>query len=182
MGCHHHHHHEHTSSRALLIAIAAFSFFAGYERLREGVRKPFLIHDFMFSNGVRVDEIGKLNENGILSKARWAMREATADGAVKGQQVFRAQCASCHTLDGYQGIRELLPDDPDMTFGVLYTMYEQGNAFVERETGQPVDKSELDYPFMPPFVGTEEELEALAVYLGELAAGETRIARGGESR
>ena len=154
----------------LVIAIASFSFFGGYERLREGVRKPFLIHDFMFANGVRVDEIGRLNENGILSKARWAAHRSEGTG----RAVFRAQCSSCHTIDGYQAIRPLLPDDPDMTFGVLYTMYEQGEAYADLDPGGTVDKIDLDYPFMAPFVGTEEEMAALAEYLGEIQAGGAR--------
>ena len=90
-------------------------------------------------------------------------RTPADEPAARGRQVFRAQCASCHTIDGYQGIRELLPEDSDMTLGVLFAMYEQGQAFTELERGQSVDKSGLDYPFMPPFVGTDEELEAAAL-------------------
>jgi len=165
---------------AILIMLAGFSFFGGYERLREGTRKPFLIHDFIFSNGIRVDEISKLNEEGVLSKARWAAHEAGDDAVEQGRAVFRAQCASCHTLDGYQGIKVLLPDDPDMIMGVLFALWEQGEAFTSLEPGQPVDKSALDYPYMPPFVGTEEELAALAEYLTELAGGGTEVAMRGE--
>ena len=160
----------------LLIAIASFSFFGGYERLREGVRKPFLIHDFMFSNGVRVDEIQRLNENGFLSKARWAAHRSSGTEHATGRAVFRAQCSSCHTIDGYQAIMPLLPDDPDMTFGVLYMMYEQGEYYADLEPGQTVDKRDLNYPFMPPFVGTEEEIAALAEYLGELATAGPQVA------
>jgi mono/diheme cytochrome c family protein len=165
---------------AILVMLAGFSFFGGYERLREGTRKPFLIHDFMFSNGIRVDEISKLNEEGVLSKARWAAHEAGDAAVDQGRAVFRAQCASCHTLDGYQGIKELLPDDPDMIMGVLFVLWEQGEAFTSLEPGGSVDKAALDYPFMPPFVGTEEELAALAEYLGEVAGSGTDLAMRGE--
>jgi len=158
----------------IAIAIASFSFFGGYERLREGVRKPYLIHDFMFANGVRIDEIGRLNDSGILSKARWAAHQSAGSEHATGRAVFRAQCSSCHTIDGYQAIRPLLPDDPDMTYGVLYTMYEQGEAYADLAPGETVAKSDLDYPFMPPFVGTEEEMAALAEYLGEIQAGGER--------
>ena len=161
----------------LLIAIASFSFFGGYERLREGVRKPFLIHDFMFSNGVRVDEIQRLNEDGFLSKARWAAPRAEGTEHATGRAVFRAQCSSCHTIDGYQAILPLLPDDPDMTLGVLYMMFEQGEYYADLEPGQTVDKRDLNYPFMPPFVGTDEEMAALAEYLAELAANGPVVAR-----
>jgi len=156
--------------------LAGFSFFGGYERLREGTRKPFLIHDFMFSNGIRVDEIANLNEEGVLSKARWAAHEAGDSAVEQGRAVFRAQCASCHTLDGYQGVRELLDDDPDMLVGFLFGLREQGEAYTSLEPGQPVDKAALDYPYMPPFVGTEEELVALAEYLVEVASGGTEVA------
>ena len=148
--------------------------------MREGARKPFLIHDYMFSNGVRVDEISRLNEEGILSKARWAARNPSTDPVVTGRQVFRAQCASCHTLDGYQGIRKLLPDDSDMIVGVLYGLYEQGEEYSGAEPGTAVDKSELFYPYMPPFVGTEEEMMWLAEYLSSLAATGPEVAGAGE--
>lgn len=155
---------------ALLIMLAAFAFFGGYERLREGVRKPFLIHDYMFSNGVRVDEITALNTNGILGRAGFGAAAVAADPAVQGREVYRAQCASCHTIDGYQGIRKLLPDDAGMIAGVLGVMRAQGETIAALPPGQPIDKSQLDYPFMPPFVGTEAELESLAQYLAGLAA------------
>jgi len=164
---------------AVLIALTAFAFFGGYERLREGVRKPYLIHDFMFSNGVRVDEISRLNEQGILSKAGWAAHAAGEDTAALGRQVFRAQCSSCHTIDGYLAIRDLVPNDPDIIMGVLYTMMEQGQAYVDLEPGHAVDKSELDYPFMPPFVGTEDEMAALAEYLATLTPAGRQVAQGG---
>jgi mono/diheme cytochrome c family protein len=168
-----------------LIALAAFSFFGGYERLREGVRKPFLIHDYMFSNGVRVDDIARINEEGALATARWAARNPAEDSSATGRQLFRAQCASCHTMDGYQAIRPLLPDDPDMIFAVLYTMREQGEAYTSAARGELVDKSELDYPFMPPLVGSEDEMYALVEYLSSLtkvdAGTEADLARAGEA-
>jgi mono/diheme cytochrome c family protein len=165
---------------AVLIMLAAFGFFGGYERLREGARKPFLIHDYMFSNGLRVTEIPWVNEHGLLSHSPWAARSAEPDPVVAGRQIFRAQCSSCHTIDGYQGIVELLPDDPDMITGVLYMMWEQGESYTDLEPGRTVDKSALTYPFMPPFVGTDEEMEALAAYLADLAALGTAVAEKGE--
>ncbi len=166
----------------LLISLTGFAFFGGYERLREGTRKPFLIHDFMFSNGIRIDEIETLNEAGILSKARWAAKEIAGEEATPGRQVFRSQCASCHTLDGYLAIRDSLPEDPDMIYGVLFALADQGQAFVTLDEGEVVDMSELDYPFMPPFVGTEEEMEALVEYLADLATTPSRVVAKGDPR
>ena len=152
----------------VLITIAAFSFFGTYERLREGTRKPFIIHDYMFSNGVLVKEVGELNEKGMLSKARWAARVPATNSVEMGRQVFDAQCRSCHTIDGYLSIRELAPEDPDMMYSILYALYDQGEMFTALEPGEAVAMGDLNYPFMPPFVGTEEEMEALVDFIASL--------------
>jgi cytochrome c1 len=54
-----------------------------------------------------------------------------------------------------------------------------GEAFVEAPAGKMIQTTDLRYPFMPPFVGTDEELEALAAYLASLdgASDETRLAQ-----
>jgi mono/diheme cytochrome c family protein len=166
----------------VLIMVTGFAFFGGYERLREGVRKPFLIHDYMYSNGLKVEHIDRINEEGLLAVSGWVARAPADDPVERGRQIFRIQCASCHTVSGYQGIRELLPDDPDMALGVIFMMYEQGLAYSEAGRANPVDKSGLDYPYMPPFVGTDEEMEALASYLAELSAGEDRPSTEGGAR
>jgi mono/diheme cytochrome c family protein len=167
---------------ATLILLSAFAFFGGYERIREGARKPFLIHDYMFSNGLRVDQIARINEEGLAAVSGWVTSRPSDAESAPGRQIFRAQCAACHTVNGYQGIRELLPDDPDMIFGVLYVLREQGQAYVAAEAGRPVDKTSLDYPYMPPFVGTEEELAELAAFAGGLAAPSAPANKGGAER
>jgi len=146
--------------------VAAFAFFGGYERLREGARKPFVIRDYMFSNGVLVSEIDALNERGILAKAGWAAFGTGDDPVGLGRAVFRAQCASCHTLDGYLAIRPLVEQaDADILAGILAVMKDQGAAYA---AGTPTPTEKLDYPHMPPLVGTDEEVEALHSYLMSL--------------
>jgi mono/diheme cytochrome c family protein len=153
--------------------LATFVFFGGYERLREGARKPFVIRDYMFSNGVLVGEIAGLNQRGILSKAGWVQLGEDGSAEATGHAVFRAQCASCHTLDGYLSIRKLVaPVDPDMLRGILTTLREEGNEY---SSAGYVDKGhvateKLDYPLMPPLVGTDAEVDALASYLLSLKA------------
>jgi mono/diheme cytochrome c family protein len=153
---------------AAVALLAAFAFFGGYERLREGSRKPFVIRDYMFSNGILVGEIEDLNRRGILAKAAWVAREADQTPESKGRAVFRAQCAACHTIDGYQSVRKLLaPVDADMLGGILATMREEGDEYASGaylHEGH-IDTTKLDYPFMPPLVGTDEEVEALTAYL-----------------
>lgn len=157
--------------------VLAFAFFGGYERLREGARKPFIIRDYMFSNGVLISEIGKLNQEGILSKAKWLMVGQPDEPVAKGRAVFRAQCAMCHTENGYLGIRKLIAGaDAETLDMILTTMREEGDEYA---SGQYTHKGhvateKLDYPFMPPFVGTEEEREALKAYLVTLTG--TKVA------
>jgi hypothetical protein len=213
---------------AVVLAIAAFTFFGGYERLREGVRKPFLIHSHMFSNGLLVEEIADINQRGYLATSGWARMAAGDDPAEVGGQIFRGQCASCHTMDGYQAIRPLLPsvadvvavaadepagssalayaaqcaachddvsademremlptaeeirDDPemiqDLNHGMVYAhlsqLHEMGDVWVSLAPGEPVDSSALHSSYMPPFVGTEEELSALSDFLASLVSTE----------
>jgi mono/diheme cytochrome c family protein len=156
---------------AAVTLLASFAFFAGYERVREGARKPFVIRDYMFSNGILVSEIGDLNERGILAKARWAAHAARDTPESKGRAVFRAQCASCHTVDGYQSIRALVaPVDEDMLAGILATMREEGEEYASGKYVHDghIDTTGLDYPFMPPLVGSDDEVEALTAYLVSL--------------
>ena len=153
---------------AVVAMLVAFAFFGGFERLREGSRKPFVIRDFMFSNGIRVSEIADLDQRGVLSKAGWAARGSAASVEAKGRAVFRAECASCHTLDGYLSIRKLVaPVDPDMLKGILGTLHEEGKEYASGKYSHlgHVATEKLDYPLMPPLVGTDEEQDALAAYL-----------------
>jgi mono/diheme cytochrome c family protein len=208
---------------AVLLAALAFAFFGGYERLREGARKPFLIHSHLFSNGLLVSDIEAVNREGVLVRSGWADR-GSQDLAAVGRRVFRTQCQSCHTLDGYLGIREALPslgdlyaltaadsqasaqavfetecvachddvsstemvemlpsgdemvEDPEMiddfVSGMiashLISLRDMGTEYVNVPHGTMTDTSGLFVPYMPPAVGTDEEIEALTEYLSSL--------------
>ena len=153
---------------AILALLAGAGILAGYERVREGIRKPFVIAEQMFSNGVLVSEIDALNAKGILSKAAWASKEAGGRALPLGEAVFRAECASCHTRDGYLGIRKIASAmDAEFAEMFLTAMRDDGANWKARAAGKDVKP---DYPFMPPFVGTDEELKALARWLASLNA------------
>lgn len=212
---------------AIAVAVAVVAFFGGYERLREGVRKPFLIHGAVFSNGLRVADIEAVNRGGVTGHTGWVLVRAGERPSPEafGEQLFRQQCSSCHTLDGYQAVRPMLPsaadmvavaaDDPpgagaaaslaecggchpDLSFeemrdmlpsaedlradpdftrdfaggmvvATLEAMREMGDAYLEARPGVPPDAASLRWPTMPPFVGTDEEIEALAAYLSSVA-------------
>ncbi len=222
---------------AVILAASAFAFFGGYERLREGARKPFLIHSHMFSNGLLLSDIEAVNSEGVLGRSGWAAR-GSGDQMAVGERVFRAQCSSCHTLDGYQGIRAALPsfddlaslaaatdaesverifagecaschadvsgaelqavlptpeemaDDPEMIndlnqgmiAGAVMKLHAMGGVYLAAPAGKMIDTAVLDTPYMPPAVGTDDELEALVAYLATLSRGADeppRVARSG---
>ena len=161
---------------ALVALLAAFSFFGAQERVREGVRKPFVIRDFMFSNGILVSEIASLNERGILTKATWAARESDGSPVSMGRAVYRAQCESCHTIDGYLSMRQTVAAPDEDTIGlILEVLHDQGQGYI---SGQHTERGhvatqKLDYPAMPPLVGTAQEIDALKAYLVSLKPEQT---------
>ena len=156
---------------AVLALVACAGVLAGYERVREGVRKPFVLSEQMFSNGVLVSEIDALSEKGILSKAVWATKEAGGRTVPKGEAVFRAECSSCHTRDGYLSIRRLASAmDAELAGMFLTALRDDGANWKARAAGKDVKP---DYPFMPPFVGTDEERNALAEWIASLNAPQT---------
>jgi mono/diheme cytochrome c family protein len=152
---------------AIVALLAAFLVLGSYERLREGLRKPFVIRDYMFSNGIRVDQIAKLNETGLLAASGWSAREAQG-GELAGKALFRRECSACHTMNGYLPMRRILAGaDPDRVNGLIGLMRADGDAWIAaRQSGAASpNPDQLTYAFMPPFVGTEEEASALGMYL-----------------
>ncbi len=135
---------------AVLLILAQLSF-GYYEFTRERARKPFVIRDYMYSNGVLVSEVKQLDKKGILSKVKWANPLNKKDKLSIGEAVFKAECMICH--DWYHFNSEALysgiSDSPEDNLDLLDSL----------------DSNNL----MPPFIGTEKEKEALATYLAKLA-------------
>ena len=73
----------------------------GAEFFREMGRKPYVVHGVLYSNGLWVKDAknpAHLNAS-YLEKAKW--HGDVAPGTLAhGGQVFRLQCAGCHTRDG----------------------------------------------------------------------------------
>jgi cytochrome bd-type quinol oxidase subunit 1 len=135
---------------AILAVLLAGTAFGSFERVREGSRKPFVIHGYMYSNGIRVDEVERLNKEGVLTKLKWAGLGVPAGPLAKGEQVFRGECQMCHSTGGYLAIRKYVEGQDAEGLA----------AFLEALRG--------GRPGMPPIVGTEEEIKALAEYLASL--------------
>jgi cytochrome d ubiquinol oxidase subunit I len=134
---------------ALLMAAIAFLATGSMEFVREGIRKPYVLHDVMYSNGIMVKDVPMLDRDGVLARARWVQPDTVhyrGEVAV-GEAMYRTECMRCHEIDGYNALRPLVKD---WNYPLIMSALDQ------------LDKIK---PFMPPFVGTQAEKEALGKYL-----------------
>lgn len=112
--------------------------FGGAEFVREGLRKPYVINQYMFVNGVRLPGYGPpasgleassagnfpvdrfsieaLNRTGVIAAAGYvhpatshlSPEDTIGRAHAEGRAVFALLCRACHTMDGYLAIRPLV--------------------------------------------------------------------------
>lgn len=146
--------------RPLAYAVVLIGFFhmASFEFIREGGRRPFVIHGHMYSNSILLEEVDLINEQGILKTAKWTQyKEITPENVLKaGEEIFRIECSCCHSRGGI--LNDIMPlTEPFPLLGMDTQLAGQGTV-VE---------------YMPPFMGTTEERMALARYIVEGLHGKT---------
>jgi mono/diheme cytochrome c family protein len=132
-----------------------------FERAREFMRKPWVIGEYMYSNGVRKDELAFLQSEGILKHATYvAHREVTPENRVEaGQDVFMIACSRCHSTTGLNGVLEKFA-----------LMYGDGQPWDDGAMKAFMANMHQTRTFMPPFPGNDAEAEALVAYLQHLRA------------
>ena len=142
----------------VLILICGFLTMGAFEFLREGSRRPYAIHGVMFANAIELAQRERIDAQGFLETARWVShKEITEDNKTEaGKEIFRLQCASCHSIGG--PMNDILPLTEKFTrFGMAAQLNGQGKL--------------LDY--MPPFMGNVQERQALAHYIVQRLHGKT---------
>src|SRR4030042_1878343 len=82
---------------ALMLLSMAFVVTGTGEWVREGVRKPYIIGDYMYANSIRMADVRRLNQEGVLANARWARVSAIDPDNEEeaGKEVFRLVCSRC---------------------------------------------------------------------------------------
>ena len=148
---------------ALLVALVALGAMDSFEFVREDVRKPFVIENYLYDNSLYASSmpgdggftVDNLNNTGVLHAANWInQRNLTAGNQVEvGHEIFRVECQSCHTPNAYRGIHQLIEQrqwDPASVSAMLTGLSLMHNGV------------------MPPFAGTDAERGALAAYLNSL--------------
>ncbi len=141
---------------ALVLLVIGLAYMGSFEWIREAGRRPYLIHGYMYSNAMLKDAEQDIAATGYLNTAKWIQhREITSGNRLAaGQELFRGQCSSCHSIGGpLNDIRPLTAK-----FGVF------GMDAAISGIGRV-------YEYMPRFAGTPEERGALASYLVNVVHG-----------
>jgi hypothetical protein len=141
---------------SLAVFMSAIGFIGEFEVVRESIRKPYIIYNYMYVNGITAVKAEEMNQDGYLAHSTVAkIKKVTENNKVEaGREIYQGQCLACHTIDGWRSKR----------------------ALANRLKGWPQQSIESFIPtmhqvrpMMPPFVGTKEKVEALAAYLYKVA-------------
>ncbi|MGA3080542.1 MAG: cytochrome ubiquinol oxidase subunit I [Terracidiphilus sp.] len=157
-------------SHAMAVLLLALIATASGEYAREMLRKPYVIGRWMYSNGVRVPYVARINQEGYLAHTNWVWQgppmmldEFVPPGYTvesdlnhsysRGEAIFRGECGSCHTLAGYRPLKTLLAGRDRANIGSFIAMLH------DHKPDSPYTR------FMPPMVGTKQDIDDLAGYL-----------------
>ena len=142
------------TAHAVAILLLALMATGAGEYSREMLRKPFVIGRWMYSNGVRVPYAKKIDNDpqGYLAHSNWVWNGADTSYS-RGEAIFRGECGSCHTLNGYRPLASLLAGRDHANIESFITMLH------EYKPDSPYHR------FMPPMVGSKSDVADLANYL-----------------
>jgi mono/diheme cytochrome c family protein len=151
-----------------LALVGIFWLTGSFERAREFVRKPYVIGQYLYANGIRVSDYPLLQRDGILAHSTYSYPLSAAEKAglppsqaaqvQRGKDVFMIACSRCHTGEGVNSV-----------VGQFARLFDSDKW----DRGQLADFTMTMHQlrsYMPPFPGTHEELLALSDYLIQLRA------------
>lgn len=141
-----------TSSLLVSLAFLATAF---AEFVREGVRKPYTLRGHLYSNSITEDEVALLRESGCTTGDPFPLRDPQQypnPQVTHGAHVYRTLCSVCHTPDGANGLTHVT------------------GTWTESQLRLNIAKLQRTKPFMPPFAGSPEDLEALVQWIQWLNA------------
>ena len=149
---------------SILVLLAAFGAMGSFEFVRESIRLPYVIDNYLYANSIYVNptpgdggfNMTSLDNVGVLKSARWINLRTlnTRDQVAVGREVFRVDCESCHTPNAYRGLKHYIE----------LRQWDQNE--IQAMLG---DLDLMHNGVMPPFAGVDAERGALAAYLHSLA-------------
>jgi len=137
---------------AFVLLFIGLLYMGSFEYIREAVRRPYLIYNYLYSNSIYKSDLKHINEQGILKTAKWVnAKEVNNNNALAaGKEIFKIACLSCHSVNG--PMNDIIPLTKKFSvFGMKSTLDGMGKL----------------NPFMPFFPGTEAEKTALSRYIVE---------------
>ncbi len=155
-------------SHAMAVLLLALIATGAGEYSREMLRKPYVIGHWMYSNGVRVPYVARINQEGYLAHSMWVWSSPESNAPLvsqepggidpassysRGEAIFRGECGSCHTLAGYRPLKNLLAGRDRANIGNFITMLH------DYKPDSPYTR------FMPPMAGTKQDIDDLTNYL-----------------
>ncbi|MBC8208546.1 MAG: cytochrome ubiquinol oxidase subunit I [Desulfobulbaceae bacterium] len=135
---------------ALILLFCGFCYIGSFEFIREGGRRPYIIHNYLYSNSILKDDLATVQAQGVLNTARWVKnRTVTVDNQKDaGRELFNLLCLPCHSAGGpLNDIRPRVATFTPETMGSFLAAMGSTN------------------PYMPPFPGNKQEQTILADYL-----------------
>jgi cytochrome bd-type quinol oxidase subunit 1 len=134
---------------SILLLLVGFTVMFSAERVREAIRKPYVLYDYMYTHAVLKGAEESVREEGILKTWAWGKYDEVSDATLlrAGKDIFRAQCMACHTIGGYNNVLKLVEDYTADDLEIIVLELDQFRGY------------------MPPFAGTYDEARAVAEYL-----------------
>lgn len=137
-----------------------------FERIREFIRKPYIIGQYMYANGMRVEDYPLLTKDGLMAHATYihplsneekqGLSEDMFDKMEDGKNVFLIACSRCHTIKGTASIIK--------KFEKLMGNGDWNETDIANYTKTVHDIQQ----FMPPFPGNDKDTQTLAAYLNHM--------------
>ncbi len=129
-----------TRAVGIVMMCLGLIWFGQFEWMREAIRKPYVIVDFMYGNGIDVAAKEELKTDGLLPHIAFRTGNDGAD-------LFNRTCRSCHTMRGYKPLAPQF-DGTDEAF----------IAKMIRGTGVMRGN-------MPPYLSNEAESKLIAAHI-----------------
>lgn len=136
---------------------ASLALMAQFERVREFIRKPYVIGEYMYANGIRTQDVAILQRDGLLRHATYcSTRDILPENRLAaGRDVFQLACSRCHTMHGMNSLT------------VKFSSLLGNGEWSPDQMASYIENMHGARPFMPPFPGNQSELRALVTFIIE---------------
>jgi hypothetical protein len=135
---------------AFVLLFIGLIYMGSFEWIRESVRRPYLIYNYLYSNSILKSDLEKIREQGILKTAKWVnIKEVNSNNVLAaGKEIFKIACSSCHSIHG--------------PMNDILSLTEKFSVYGMQTTLDGMGKLN---PYMPIFPGTDVEKTALSRYI-----------------